>query len=132
MKGFAVAGVLVLSGCTIVQPAVPVNPATWTFAPGEGIGAGTTQFTAMVTERSCASGRSSEGRIIGPQVDVRDATVVVTFAVRPLEGDQECPGNPPTAVIVRLEVPRGDRALLDGGREPPAEPPVCANVDSCE
>jgi hypothetical protein len=132
MKRWAVAGLIVLAGCTILDPSVPVNPATWTFAPDEQIGVGTTQFTAMVTEQRCASGRSSEGRILGPEVDVHDATVIVTFAVRPLEGDQECPGNPPTAVIVRLEEPLGDRTLLDGGREPPAEPPVCANLESCE
>lgn len=133
MKGLAVAGVLVLSGCAVVQPAVPVNPATWTFAPGEEIGPGTTQFTAMVAERACAGARSSEGRIIGPQVDyIDDTSVRVTFSVRPLEGFQNCPTNPPTPVTVHLEEPLGDRTLLDGGREPPAEPPVCANVESCE
>lgn len=127
------AGVMVLAGCTTPQPEAPTQPATWAFAPDERIGPDTTQFTAMVTERGCASGRSSDGRIVGPQVDyVDDTSVVVTFRVRPLEGAQECPGNPPLEVIVRLEEPLGDRALLDGGREPPVEPPVCANLESCE
>jgi hypothetical protein len=126
MRALAIAGVIVLAGCTIVQPEPPSQPATWTFAPGEQIGPDTTAFTAMVTEQVCASGRSSVGRIVGPQVDyVDDTSVVVTFRVRPLAGGQDCPGNPPAAVTVRLEEPLGDRTLLDGGREPPAEPPVC-------
>lgn len=126
-------GVFVLAACTIVQPEAPAHSATWTFAPGQQIGADTTEFTAMVTERTCASGRSSEGRIVGPQVDyVDDTSVVVTFSVRPLDGMQECPGNPATAVVVRLEESLGDRRLLDGGRAPPLEPPDCANPLACE
>jgi hypothetical protein len=120
------------TACSLLQPVVPGNPATWTFAPDQEIGPETTEFVAMVTERECASGQSSEGRIVGPMVDAYDDRVVVTFEVRPLGGAQECPGNPPTAVTVPLGQPLGNRALVDGGREPPAEPPVCANPQSCE
>lgn len=120
------------TACTILQPLVPGEPATWTFAPDQIIGPETTEFVAMVTERNCAGGQSSEGRVIGPMVDVSDDRVVVTFEVRPLEEAQDCPGNPPTAVTVRLREALGDRLILDGGREPPAEPPVCANPEFCE
>ena len=96
------------------------------------IGAETTEFTAWVTEVGCASGRSSADRIGGPDIQISDDTVMVTFGVVPLGGAQECQGNPPTAVTVRLPEPLGDRRLLDGGREPPAEPPTCANRESCQ
>lgn len=65
-------------------------------------------------------------------IQISDDTVMVTFGVVPLGGAQECQGNPPTAVTVRLPEPLGDRRLLDGGREPPAEPPTCANRESCQ
>ena len=48
--------------------------------------------------------------------------VLVTFGVRPLPGDQECPGNPPTPVLVVLPGPLGDRQLLDGATLPPRQP----------
>jgi hypothetical protein len=133
MRALVGAGVIVLAGCTTLQPEPPAQPAIWTFAPDQQIGAGTTEFVAMVNEEACAGGRSSDGRIVGPQVDyVDDTSVIVTFAVRPLDGFQECPSNPSTPVTVRLEEPLGDRRLLDGGREPPSEPPECANPRACE
>jgi hypothetical protein len=127
----AVVAAAVLSGCGIGDP-IEVGPATWAFAPGQEIGPETTEFVAIVTERACASGQSSEDRIAEQQLDFQDGSIIVTFRVRPLEGVQACPGNPPTAVKVDLGGALGDRRLLDGGREPPAEPPVCANRDSCE
>jgi hypothetical protein len=127
----ALAAAAVLTGCGVGNP-IEVGPATWTFAPGQDIGPETTEFVAMVTERRCASGQASEDRIAEQQLDFQNGSIVVTFRVRPLEGDQTCPGNPPTPVTVDLGGALGDRRLLDGGREPPAEPPVCANPDSCE
>ena len=121
----------VLSGCGTGIP-IEVGPATWAFAPGQEIGPETTEFVAMVTERACASGQSSEDRIAEQQIDFQNGTIIVTFRVRPLGGEQTCPGNPPTPVTVDLGGALGDRRLLDGGREPPAEPPICANPDSCE
>ena len=122
---------VVMSGCGVGSPA-EVGPATWAFAPGQDIGPETSEFVAMVTEGACASGQSSEDRIAEQQLDLEPGRIVVTFRVRRLDGVQECPGNPPSAVQVDLGEPLGDRLLLDGGREPPAEPPVCANPDSCE
>jgi hypothetical protein len=125
---------MLATACSLLQPMAPGGPATWTFAPEQAIGPQTTEFVAMVTERACASGQSSEGRIIGPQIEhfVDEKTLTITFQVRSLDGAQECPGNPPTPVRVVLGEPLGNRRLLDGGREPPSEPPVCANPDSCE
>jgi hypothetical protein len=126
---FAVSVVVVLVGCTGPDTA---GPATWTLEPGEVIGPDTTAFIAWVTELDCASGQSSEGRIIGPEIVMSSEKVVVSFYVRPLGGWQRCPSNPASGYKVRLPESLGNHQLLDGGREPPVEPPVCANLPFCE
>ena len=73
-------------------------------------------------ERACASGRPADGRIVGPDVVGVNSLVLVTFAVRPLPGDQDCPSNPPSRVTVDLGEPLGTGTLLDGGTLPPREP----------
>ncbi len=103
-----------------------LNEASWTLDPAEPRpGADTQTFTALVTERECASGQSSEGRVVGPDILEVGDEVLVTFAVRPLGGDmQSCPGNPATRVVVDLGEPLGDRQLLDGGTLPPGDPTI--------
>lgn len=114
----AVPLVLVLVGCS--------GAATWAHDPSGEVGPDTTEFTAWVTETACASGQSSADRIIGPDIRVSADEVVVTFGVRArLALAGTCQGNPPTRVIVSLPEALGERALLDGGREPPDEPPAC-------
>jgi hypothetical protein len=126
------AALVAITGCSVGAPIADGGSATWALDPEDRIGPQTVELTAWVTERACASGRSSEGRIIGPDVRMDDETVVVTFRVRPQPGAQDCQGNPPTPVVVRLTEPLGERRLIDGGREPPREPPLCANPESCE
>jgi hypothetical protein len=101
-----------------------LGEASWTLDPTEPRpGPDTLTFTALVTERDCASGQSSEGRVVGPDILDIGHEVLVTFAVRPLGGDmQTCPGNPVTRVVVDLGEPLGDRQLLDGGTLPPGDP----------
>jgi hypothetical protein len=100
-----------------------LGEATWDLAAGQSIGPETTTFEALVTERDCASGQPSEGRIVGPNVLPIEGQVLVTFAVRPLGGDvQTCQGNPATRATVTLPEPLGDRRLLDGSTLPPREP----------
>lgn len=100
-----------------------LNEAEWVLADPDAIDPTTTTFEALVTERECASGQSSEGRIVGPDVLAAGEDLLVTFAGRPLEGDAfACPGNPPTRVTVTLPEPLGDRRLLDGSTLPPREP----------
>lgn len=111
---------LVLVGCS--------GAATWHHDPGVDIGPHTTEFSAWVTETACASGQSSADRVTGPDIQVSGDEIVVTFGVRAQLGlSQSCQSNPPTRVAVRLPEALGDRALVDGGREPPAEPPACLN-----
>jgi hypothetical protein len=130
-----VAGAILVAGsaCDAFHQAMAQpGPARWGLAPDTEIDPDTTEFVAMVTEAACASGQSSEGRVVGPDVSYTEDAVTVTFAVRPLSGAQECPGNPATRVAVRLDEPLGARVLLDGGSDPPLEPPVCANPEFCE
>jgi len=103
-----------------------LSAATWILDPAEAVpGPETTTFTALVTETDCASGRPPGDRLQPPEVFYGTEEVVVIFAVRPQAGNQDCQGNPSTAVTVELSEPLGERRLLDGGVFPlhdPAEP----------
>jgi hypothetical protein len=121
-------GPWLVSGWGDCQPQRVLPPglgaASWTLDPAEPEpNADSRTFTAFVTERDCASGQSSEGRVVGPDILEVGDKVLVTFAVRPLGGGmQTCPGNPPTRVVVDLDEPLGNRQLLDGGTLPPRDP----------
>ena len=100
-----------------------LGPAEWWFDLAKPLPGPETQvFDALVTEMSCASGRTADGRIVGPAIIATEEVVLVMFAVRPLPGAQNCPSNPSTRVTVDLGEPLGERALLDGGRLPPGDP----------
>lgn len=102
---------------------VGANSATWVLAPDQAIEPGTRTFQADVTERECASGRSSEGRIREPLIIYEPNRVIVVFTVDPLPGGAfHCPSNPPTRVTVELAEPLGERQLLDGGLYPWQDP----------
>jgi hypothetical protein len=99
------------------------NTATCVLTPDQEIGPGTRSFMADVTERECASGMSSEGRVREPLILYEAERVVVIFSVDPLAGGAfECPSNPATRVRVELAEPLGDRMLLDGGLFPYLDP----------
>ena len=99
-----------------------LNNAMWNVEP-DAVGATTRSFIAQVTERDCASGVSSEGRIVGPVLEPRADSLLIVFAVRPRPGSiQTCPSNPPTDVRVELTEPLGDRVLLDAWTFPFADP----------
>lgn len=114
------------------SPPVDAGRASWALPTDPEIGPSTTQFTALVTERACASGRSAEGRVIGPVIEYTANAVIVTFQVQGLDGAQACPSNPSTPVQVTLDEPLGDRQLLDGDSKPPREPPRCEAGGYCE
>ena len=102
-----------------------LNNATWEPAPGQVLDAGTTSFDALVVERECASGQSSQDRVQPPEIRYEDEAVVIAFFVEPPAGNaQTCPGNPPSTVTVTLEQPLGDRTLLDGVWYPPRQPSI--------
>jgi hypothetical protein len=73
----------------------------------------------LVRDGRCASGMSALGRV--EPVDLYADASVVTLAVfvTPLPGDQECPQNPETAVIVELPNAIGAPQLIDAGSYPP-------------
>lgn len=94
----------------VLDPAVP--------RPGPE----TRSFTALVTERSCSSGRSPDGRIAPPFFSYGTDAILVVFGVRPLPGNRDCPGAPSGRVGFELREPLGDRRLLDGAFFPPRDP----------
>lgn len=100
-----------------------LGPATWMLDPTGGpLTSETRAFDALVTELACASGRSSEGRVAPPLIAYRPDELFVAFGVRPLGGEQNCPGNPATQVHVELREPLGNRQLLNAGVFPPHDP----------
>ena len=79
----------------------------------------TVRLKILVTERECASGQSSEGRIVGPVLLFDADRVLVAFGARRLPGDfQNCQGNPPTPMLLDLGQALGDRLLIDAGHLP--------------
>jgi hypothetical protein len=111
-----------LTACEAVTFLRPPEPAVWRLPNGQVVNEDTREFVALVLEVSCASGRSSEGRIVGPEIEYTDETVTVTFGVRPLKGFRTCQGNPETPIRVTLAEPVGDRRLRDGHEDLP----ICA------
>jgi hypothetical protein len=91
-----------------------VEASSWRLDPGEQPLPTATRLRALVTERTCASGQSADGRVQPPDRHADHEELVLTFYVTPLDGEQECPGNPETAVIVDLGEAVGDRSVRDG------------------
>lgn len=106
-----------------------VEPAAWWLDPNAlAPTASSTTIRALVLEEACASGRTPEGRVDPPAIELDDTTVTVTFAIRHQPGDgQDCQGNAPFPVEFTLPEPLGARTLLDGSEDPPrkaGEPPA--------
>ena len=106
-----------------------VGPASWWLDPKAAAPTQTsTKIRALVLEESCASGRTPEGRVDPPTIELDETTVTVTFAIRHQPGEgQDCQGNAPFPVEFTLPEPLGARTLLDGSQDPPrnaAEPPA--------
>jgi hypothetical protein len=103
-------------GICLPRPVLPdgARAATWVLDPGRlGPGPESTSFFALVTESACASGQRTDLRLLDPTVHPLEDRVYVLFAVQPLGGEGECPGDPPTSVTVQLGEPLGDRELVD-------------------
>jgi hypothetical protein len=103
-----------------VRLGAALGGATWTLDPDEiaEIDAAAEDFDVLVTEMACASGQSSEDRVSDPRIVVQEDAITITFGVTPLEGPQDCQGNPPSQLRVDLPEPLGDRELRDGGVYP--------------
>ena len=98
-------------------PPTGYGVATWTLDPAVPYVAGGTELHILVTDMACHSFETADGRI-APNVEYRNDTVIVTLAVRSLEGAQACPGTAPTPYVLHLDQPVGGRNLVDGGPWP--------------
>ena len=99
-----------------------VGRASWWVNPRAAAPTATsTTIRALVLEQSCASGKPPIGRVEPPAIELTDTTVIVTYEIRRTGGDQDCQGNPPLAVELKLPEPLGKRTLLDGNETPPRD-----------
>jgi hypothetical protein len=97
-----------------------LGPVEWRLDPAyPAPGRQDTSVHVLATERACASGQEMGDRLRGPQVLETEDRVLIAFAAVPNKGNQDCPGNPSTSVVVGLEAPLGDRWLGDGLFVPP-------------
>jgi hypothetical protein len=80
---------------------------------------GDTSIDLFVHERACASGQSAEGRIELVELNKTTGQVQLRVGVRPLDGGQDCQGNPPTPFTVDLGEPLSDREIVDASVVPP-------------
>ncbi|MEE8601165.1 hypothetical protein [Euzebya tangerina] len=113
---------------TPIPSAETADAQPWSLEPDADITPTTTSFVALLAEQGChGSEPTPPERIVPPEVQVTDDAVIVTIAVIPPIGGQDCPGVPPAPVLVELPEPLGDRELLDGYTDPaspPAEPEI--------
>ena len=111
--------------CVEVEPIADeddAQPAPWEPAADADVSAEATSIDVLVNEVGCASGEPADGRIATPEISYSDDAVVVTLRVVPRPGPQTCPSNPDTEYTLELDDPLGERQLLDGAQDPPAEP----------
>ena len=88
--------------------------ATWELTEGQVFGADSTAFTVDVTRLGCNSGET--GTVNGPDIEMTDTQVVITFTVSPGEpGAATCQGNKAVSYGVELPEKIGERELIDGG-----------------
>ena len=73
-----------------------------------------TEIHVLATEIDCANGRVPGEALRGPQVVETETEVLIAFAVVPVAGGADCPGNPATEVTVTLSEPLGQRTLRNG------------------
>lgn len=105
-----------------------VGPASWWLDPAAPAPKSTARSVrALVLEESCASGKSPEGRIDPPLIELDDASITVTFEIHKQPGEgQDCQANAPFPVELTLPEPLGARTLLDGNETPPRDAKVPA------
>ena len=101
-----------------------VGEATWTWDPAVAApDPATTTFTALVHEYACASGQPVGERLHGPEIVLLPDRVLVGVRRRAALRRAGLRGRGfPTPVTVTLPEPLGDRALVDTGGHPFADP----------
>ncbi|HJX67561.1 MAG TPA: hypothetical protein VJ258_02415 [Candidatus Limnocylindrales bacterium] len=108
-------------GCPMMAvPPQGYGAATWMLDRSAAFSPNATDLHILVGERACHGYERADGRI-AQNVAYSDDAVVVTLAVRSLEGGMivTCPFGPATPYTVHLNETVGNRALLDGGQWPP-------------
>ena len=77
-----------------------------------------TTLHLLVTQRSCASGRSGVERMLKPEVIESATEIRVAMGVIPPDGGR-CPSNPFAPITIKLAAPIGQRKIVNGLFLPP-------------
>jgi len=119
-------------GCPLQPEVGPgLGIASFRVAPDVELDRTATEIPVLVTERACNSGEDARGRVVVEAIDEGEHHVIVTIAVRPRGGGQDCPSNPETPFLLELPSPLGDRDLLDGSSVPPRDATACPEIAIC-
>lgn len=100
-------------------------PADWNLDPAFPSPTATTEsIHVLIWDPTCSDGQTVQGRVVGPIVQYRPDSLVVTIGVRSLEGDgpHGCDQAPGSSIEIRLSSALGDRTILDGNQIPPGPP----------
>jgi hypothetical protein len=98
----------------LTSPGSGLNLADWELDPNAIISPDSTVLFTLVTEGACASGDPLGEFLVGPDVVITEAQVLIAYASRPRPGAQTCPGNPTSSVVIVLSSPLGNRTIADG------------------
>jgi hypothetical protein len=114
--GWAWAGASARGDCPLkFQLAEGLGVVEWTLDPDHPEPAPEDDLVHVLAhEQACASAQPMGDRLNDPVVLADSSQVSITFSVEPLEGFQDCPGNPSVAIEVDLGEPLGERRLVDG------------------
>lgn len=121
----AITVALLLAGCQQTAPENEIGAgepdavltgetATWQIGNSTNLDRDSTSIDVVVTRLGCSSGVT--GETLAPIVTYTSEQIAIRIDVEPFDGDgADCPGNDAVPVVVQLDQPLGERALIDGG-----------------
>lgn len=99
----------------LTQPPGQLGVVEWELDPLNPPGFDDTTISVLVSGLMCSSGRPVVPRLVGPDIVMTDRFVMVAFAERPPDGDEQtCEGGAPEPLVVELPEPLQGRPLVDG------------------
>lgn len=103
--------VFVIIGGSVIwwlQRPADAEPAQWQLDPAAQLVPSSDEIPILVVEIECASGKSSDGRIVVSTEETQDS-ITIDVRVRRRSGAQDCQGNPVTSYVIELDSPLGEQ-----------------------